>query len=624
MIAIMPISVQALRKSPWIHAALLAALYLGSDLAPDRAGIRSPLHPSAWAKKTPAAKPAAPPDAPPPADVIPVKARDIYDMTQKLLGESMRGRTPGGASEPEARAFLAQAMLDTKLQPPSGTAAPPPAPAPAAPPPAAAGAGAGDGDGDRAADVGSEADPAEGPAPRRAGLVAVSPQAAPFLQPVPVVSVRTRLLPGGVPSFRSTAGTVATKSAAGLNDVLLWPGEAGASIAVRESAVAFVGYGIVAPEYKWDDYAGLDVAGKTVIILDGEPASDPKAFAGKAASPHSRWPAKFATAAKKGAVAALIILDGGDANVPGSPLSILRATRAPGSDFILDRDPSIPDGGNLKVRGFITRDVVRRSFESARIDLDDLAKSAERRGFTGGTLKLSMTTQFTCSVRKLDAYNIVGVLPGSDPARASEAIVYTAHWDGASPLESAAGVATLLAMAKSAASRGPLPRTQIFAALSPQTEHFLGARALLARLPAPATKVIAHINLDGVNPLATDETVTQIGRGRSTLDAVLDAAAKEQERRVVDDPQPELGLYYRSESWAFAQAGIPSLFLGWADQRRYLREEYRQRERFGATWSFVGAAADGELLLDVGRRLADLKPGPAALPHEKKPGSLLQ
>ena len=145
------------------------------------------------------------------------------------------------------------------------------------------------------------------------------------------------------------------------------------------------------------------------------------------------------------------------------------------------------------------------------------------------------------------------MLPGSDPARAGEAIVYTAHWDGSSPLESAASVATLLGMARSAASRGALPRTQIFAALSPQSEYFLGGRYLFAHLPQPAQKVIAHINLDGINPLSSDETVIQIGRGRSSIDALLDAAAKEQERKVLDDPQPELGLFYRSESLLFAR-----------------------------------------------------------------------
>ncbi len=577
-----------------------------------------------WAKgkKAPEEK-AAPAATPAPVEVIPVKPKDIYDITAKLSSEAMRRRDPGSSAEAEARAYLAQLMFETKLLPPGGAAAVVPAdpaakseakPETKAEAKPAAKPAASDAEGE-ATDSDSESSEATGGARI---ITPVSPQAAPYLQAVPTVMVRTRVLPGSVPSFKSTAGTVATKAAAGLNDVLLLPGEASANITVRDAAVAFVGYGIAAPEYKWDDYAGIDVSGKVVVMLDGEPQADAKAFGGKAAVSHGRWPQKFALAAQKGAVGALIVLGGGDANVAGSPLARLRLRRGPNTDFVFDQDPSLKEGQPLKVRGFITAEVVRRVFESARINFDDLAKQADARGFTGGTLKLSMSTQFTCTVQKTSAYNIVGVLPGSDPARAAEAIVYTAHWDGSSPLESAASVATLLGMARSAQSRGPLPRTQIFAALSPQSEYLLGARTLLAQLPQPASKVIAHINIDGINPLSSDETVIQIGRGRSTIDALLDAAAKEQERKVIEDPQPELGLFYRSESLLFAKAGIPSVFLGFSDLKRYLQDDFRRKERFGATWSFVGAAQDGELLLSLGRRLAEAKAGPAGLPKPKK------
>jgi len=579
------------------------------------------------AADAPAVSPAVPA-----AEVLPVRAKDIYDLTQALSAEAMRRRDPGTRGEAEARAYLAQRMFDSKLLPPGGAAAVVPAAATAAKPeaspepkaeakPAAkpvAEAAAAESDSSEAA---SETGEGDGSGAARL-ITPVSAQAAPYLQAIPTTVVRTRLLPGGVPAFKSTAGTVATRTSAGLSDVLLLPGEAAANIQIREAPVAFVGFGIVAPELGWDDYKGIDVAGKVVVILDGEPQSDAKAFGGRAAVLHGRWPQKFALAAQKGAAGALIVLAGGDANTAGSPLALLRARRGPNLDYVFDRDPSLPDSQPLKVRGFITVEVMRRVFESARVNFDDLAKQADARGFTGGTLKLSMSTQFTVAVSQATAYNIVGVLPGSDPARAGEAVVYTAHWDGQSPLESAAGVATLLAMAKSAASRGPLPRTQIFAALSPQSEYFLGARHLLEHLPSPAQKGVAHINIDGANPLSSDESVIQIGRGRSTLDAVLDAAAKEQERKVQDDPQPELGLLYRSESLLFVKAGIPSLFLGWPDLKRYLLEDFRRRERFGATWSFVGAAQDGELMLSVGRRLAEAKAGPAGLPRAKKQDTL--
>lgn len=571
------VTMRTFSRSPFrsLHLPLFAAGALGALIGAN-----------AVAKKPKAAAPAAAA-----GEQLPIKAKDLFDSVQKLSGEEMSNRTPGSLGDSEARKYLAQQMSDAKLQPggsPAASAAPA-APAAAAAPAAPAAPAADDDDG---------APPA-----------AVPVGSNPFMQPVPFTLVRTRLLPGGAPQFKSTAATVPVQMTTPINDVVLLTGD-GKSATLRDSEVIFVGYGLTAPEYQWDDYKDADVQGKVVLILDGDPQSDAKIFAGKARTHYARWTHKFAQAASKGAAVALIVLDPKDSAAAGLNLNVLRAAYGNGVDYVLDRDPKAPEDA-LKIRGFLSEEVTRRVMQSARIEYDDLRKVAEGRDFRPVRPKLRMNATFNVDSRKAESANIVGVIPGSDPNLAKEAVVYTAHYDGQSATDSAAGAAALLAMARSAVSRGPLPRTQIFAALTAQTEYQLGARQLIEHLPAPAAKIFAHINVDGINPLAPEPNVIQIGRGKSTIDAILDAAAREQERKVVADPTPELGLYYRSESMAFARHNIPSVFLGWPDLPRYMKDEYRQgKEGVGAAWSFLGAAQDAELLLIVGRKLAEAKAAP--------------
>lgn len=505
-------------------------------------------------KRTAQAGKAAPgPTAADPA----IPAKEILQTAQQLMSEPLAGRIPGTPSEAQARAYIGTQMSEMKLAP--GTEKP------------------------------EQALPAD---------------ASEFQQPLSLVTVKSRLLPSGAPRFFSSAASVPVQLAVGLSEVVLFTGEAKPEVSLRNAEVVFAGYGLTAPEFQWDDYKDVDVQGKVVLILDGDPQADPRLFGGKARLHHGRWPYKFARAASKGAAAALVILDGNDSAAAGLGLPGLRSVYNGDSEYVLDRDPAAPETA-LKMRGFLTEEAARRVLEAARGDFDELRRTAEQRSFRPLRPPLRMSASLKNEIRKADSANLVGVLPGSDPQLRTEAVVYTAHFDGRSTLDSAAGVAALLSLARAAASRGPSQRSLVFAALTAQTEHFLGARHLLEHLPSPVTRVIAHINLDGIDPLAPQPTVIQIGRGRSTLDAFLDAAAREKRRQVIADLNPELGLYYRSESLAFANAGIPSLFLGWPDLGRYLREEYRQgKESIGANFSFGGGAKDADLLLLVGRRLA--------------------
>jgi len=541
---------------------------------------------------TATAKPAKPP-GPPAGAVQPIAAKELGDFVEKFNTEDLQNRALGSPGEAEARKYIAGQMSEARLRPPGAVeAAAPPAPPSAAPP--------------------APAPPSAPAPPPAAGAEAAAPPAADpsaFLQPLTLTLVKTRLLPGGAPQWKSTAATVPVQAKTAINDVVLLAGDT-KSVTLTDAPVVFVGYGLTAPEFQWDDYKDGDLQDKVVLILDGDPQSDPKIFAGKARTHYARWPEKFAQAAKHGAAAALIVLDPDAAPPVASSLAMLRTAYGNQIEYALDRDPAAPDSP-LKVRGFITEETVRRVIQSARIEYDDLRKFAEGRDFRPVRPKLHVSTSITVSSRTSEAANVVGMVLGSDPALQKEAVVYTAHFDGQSPLDSASGVATLLTIARAAQKRGPSPRTLVFAAVTAQNEDLLGARQLLAHLPAPVTKVIAHINLDGINPLGVEPSVIQIGRGHSTLDDILDAAAREKKRKVVPEPNPEFGLYYRSESLAFAKAGIPSLFLGWPDLTRYLREEYRQgKESRGAAWSFAGGAEDAELLLTVGRRLAQAKVAP--------------
>lgn len=365
--------------------------------------------------------------------------------------------------------------------------------------------------------------------------------------------------------------------AVGTGELTLQATEATATSTVRDSEMVFVGYGITAPEFQWDDYKGVEVHGKVVILLDNEPQKNPALFAGKTRLHYGRWPAKLAEAAKRGAVAALVIHD---PQTAGGKFSTLAAgwTGEQYLDLAAKREPS-----GLVLRGFLTEDACRRIMQAGGQDFDALRHGADDRAFTPVTLPIKMSAQLQNQLRKLTTGNVVGMIPGSDPRLRSEAVVITAHadglgtraeapgsdkiWNGAR--DNAVGVAALLGLAH-AAKLGPTPkRTLVFAALTAQASNFQGARHLLGHLPAPVTRAIAHLNLDlpAIGP--STPQVIQIGRGKSSLDGLFDQVAKLRKRQVIADPLPQLGLYYRSDSLPFAEAGIPSLFLGAPDTERF-------------------------------------------------------
>ena len=311
--------------------------------------------------------------------------------------------------------------------------------------------------------------------------------------------------------------------------------------------MVFVGYGITAPEFKWDDYKGVDVKGKVVLLFVNDPQKNPALFAGKTRLHYGRWPFKLAEAARRGAAAALVIHDPTTAGQKFSGGGGVDGRALPGS------------GGQERATGARPPRLCYRG----RLPPDDAgaastfrlraARGAEDRGFNPISLPMKMSAQLQNQTRPLSTGNVVAMIQGSDPRLRSEAVVITAHADGLGtrPDESGAdkiwngardnavGLATLLGMAR-AAKLGPAPkRTLVFAALTAQGSGFQGARHLLLHLPAPVTKAIAHLNIDtpATGPSGSSGApVVQVGRGKSSLDGLFDAVAKLRKRQVLADP----------------------------------------------------------------------------------------
>jgi Zn-dependent M28 family amino/carboxypeptidase len=417
-------------------------------------------------------------------------------------------------------------------------------------------------------------------------------------------------------------------------------------VRLENSELVFAGYGVQAPEYQWDDFRGIDVKGKTIIVLVNDPPVtvpgnpqelDPKIFGGRAMTYYGRWTYKFEKAAELGAAGALIVHE----TVPaGYPFSVVQGMGGERFDLVT------PDknAGRAKIEGWMSVEAATALLKMAGQDYQKLKARAATREFKAVPLGATASVTVKQKSRTLDSQNVVAKLTGSDPALKDEHVVYTAHWDhfgigepvkddtiynGA--LDNASGCAQVLEIARAFAKIQPRPkRSLLFLMVTAEEQGLLGSQ-YYAEFPLyPLAKTLANINIDGINQWGRTKDLTLIGLGASDLDDYARAAADEQGRVLRPDAEPEKGFYYRSDHFNFAKKGVPALdpdsgidFIGKpADYGKKKRDEYtavdyhQPSDQVKPDWDLAGAAEDGKIFLAIGYRLAQADRFP-----EWKPGN---
>ncbi|MBN8729133.1 MAG: M20/M25/M40 family metallo-hydrolase [Acidobacteria bacterium] len=418
-------------------------------------------------------------------------------------------------------------------------------------------------------------------------------------------------------------------------------------VEVKDSDLVFVGYGVVAPEYGWDDYKGLDVKGKTIVMLVNDPAvpdpSDPtklddKMFRGRAMTYYGRWTYKYEIATEKGAAAAIIIHETGPA---GYPFEVVTGSWG-GENFDLQAEDN--NMGRVAVEGWVSLDKAKEMFTASGLKFDDLKAAAAKKDFQPVALKGKASFTVGNKIRKVDSRNVLARIEGSDAKLKDEYVIYTAHWDhlgkdatlkgdqiynGA--VDNATGTAALLELARAFAALKPAPkRSVLFLSVTAEEQGLLGAKWYATHPLYPLNKTLANINMDATNQWGKTSDLVVVGLGNSTLDDVLAGAAKEQGRTLVPDAEPEKGFYYRSDHFEFAKEGVPALytepgtrFIGKPEEfSKQKREEYttndyhKPSDEVKTDWDLSGTLEDAKLLFEVGWRVAEGEKWP-----EWKPGA---
>jgi Zn-dependent M28 family amino/carboxypeptidase len=457
-----------------------------------------------------------------------------------------------------------------------------------------------------------------------------------WYQPVPLVGITTHLPP--TVTYRRGDQTVDLKY---YEEFIGSSGQAAEHVGFRNAEVVFVGYGIVAPEYDWNDYKDVDLTGKILLMMNNDPSDDPELFAGKRRLYYGRWDYKYEMAARQGAAGAIIIHTTASA---GYPFQVVQTSWS-GEEFELKGK----QGPRVQLKSWVTEDAARKLVSLAGLELDQLRTAAEQRGFRPVPLGVHCSIDFTCSVRQQETANVLGVLDGSDPELSREMVIYMAHHDhlgmaqqrdregdriynGA--VDNATGVAALLAIAKAYTQLPRRPaRSILFAAVGAEEQGLLGSAHMAAHPPTPAGYLAALVNIDGLNILGRTHDVNVIGYGKSSLDEILEKVAAWQHRHVTPDHFPDRGFYYRSDQFSLAKIGVPGVYLhggtdvvgkpsGWGTQQREEWEatKYHQpSDEYEESWNLEGAIEDVRLLFHVGLLAANAQ----ELPHWK-PGDEFQ
>jgi len=409
----------------------------------------------------------------------------------------------------------------------------------------------------------------------------------------------------------------------------MWTKRVTDHVSLDKSDMVFVGYGIVAPEYDWNDYAGVDVKGKTVVILVNDPGyatKDPDLFNGNAMTYYGRWTYKYEEAARQGAAAAIIVHEEAPA---GYPWEVVTGSWT-GPQFELEQDNDHMD--RVKVEGWITHDVADKIFKSVGSSYEEAKASAAKRDFKVMDMgNLTASTSLDNAIKHTKSRNVAGMVKGSEWP--DETVVYTAHWDhlGRHPdkegdqiyngaVDNATGVAGLIELAEDFAMRKQPPRrTVLFLAVTSEEQGLLGSQYYTEHPMFPLAKTAANINMDAMMPFGKTHDIVLVGTGMNELGSYLRKAADKEGRKVVPEPTPEKGFYFRSDHFNFAKHGVPALYTdsgidlleGGKGRGSELAKDYtanryhKPADEYDSSWDMTGIVQDLQLLYKVGSKVAD-------------------
>jgi Zn-dependent M28 family amino/carboxypeptidase len=425
------------------------------------------------------------------------------------------------------------------------------------------------------------------------------------------------------------------------DDFIAFTGEQKPNVAVDDAEIVFVGYGIEAPEQKWDDYKGVDVRGKILLMMNNDPEKDPKVFAGKTRLYYGRWTYKYEIAARKGAAGVIIIHTTASA---GYPFQVVQ-TSWTGEQF------ELPQTGNepiIKIKAWATDSACKRIAQLGGKNLDALRAKAERRDFKPVPLGVTFSLTMANTIRRLKTANVVGFLPGRDPVLRNEYVVYSAHHDhlgvGAASadgdsiyngaVDNASGTAAMLAIAQACAQMPAemRPRRSImFAAVAAEESGLLGSLKFCTDPPVPPGYLAANINIDGVSIWGRTKDLAIIGMGKSSMDQVVKEIAAWQGRVVKGDQFPDKGFFYRSDQFNFSKIGVTATYCdpgtevigkpeGWGKEQmeKWERTNYHQvSDEYEESWNLEGAVEDTQLLFLVGLKVANADQMPSWTPGDE-------
>lgn len=443
-----------------------------------------------------------------------------------------------------------------------------------------------------------------------------------YIQKVPLVGITVK----NSPTLTFAKGG-ATKQLKWRTDYVAWTKHVAPTASLDKSELVFVGYGTEAPEYKWDDYKGMDVAGKTLVMLVNDPPlADTAQFGGNRMTYYGRWTYKYEQGMKHKAAGVLLVHQTDRA---GYPFAVVQGKTAEQFDLVTpDKNMS-----RANVEGWISLDQAKALFTMAGQNFDSLQAKAATAEFKPVPLGVTASVKLENTLRTIDSRNVVAKLEGSDAKLKDEYVIYTAHWDhfgigekvngdsiynGAA--DNASGTAGLLVMAKAyVAMKTPPKRSILFLSVTAEEQGLLGSEYYAVTPIYPLAKTLANINMDVLNTWGPTSDLTVIGLGNSELDDYATAAAAEQKRTLRPDAEPEKGFYYRSDHFNFAKQGVPAFDpepgveyigkpagYGKAKRDEYTAKDYHQpQDEIKPSWDMTGAVQDLDLFLAMGYRVAN-------------------